>query len=209
MTKPERLLAVVGIAVVASAMLLMMYVRESNPADAHASGCGDQSARLGQTLDQVRFSTSAAHAIEMAVSDSAKTREQYLSMIAADRRQLPALHLRTATAAVVERDLGQASWILNAQDDPLQQARAIINTEQHEISSAAPMVSEASSDLRDEDCSALSLTLARSGWPKDRMIAELSAAARLNSQVSDKLESALGLIVQAQHEAHPFAVATH
>jgi len=209
MTKPERLLAVVGIAVVASAVLLMMYVRESNPADAQASGCANQSARLGQTLDQVRFSTSAAHAIATAVSDTVRTRDQYLIMIAADRRQLPALHLRTATAAVVERDLGQASWILNAQDDPLQQARAIINTEQHEISSAAPMVSEASSDLRDEDCSALSLTLARSGWPKDRMIAELSAAARLNSQVSDKLESALGLIVQAQHEAHPFAVATH
>jgi hypothetical protein len=209
MTKPERLLAVVGIAVVASAVLLMMYVRESNPADAHASGCANQSARLGQTLDQVRFSTSAAHAIATAVSDTVKTRDQYLTMIAADRRQLPALHLRTASAAVVERDLGQASWILNAQDDPLQQARAIINTEQREISSAAPMVSEASSDLRDEDCSALSLTLARSGWPKDRIIAELSAAARLNSQVSDKLESALGLIVQAQHEAHPFAVATH
>jgi hypothetical protein len=130
-------------------------------------------------------------------------------MIAADRRQLPALHLQTATAAVVERDLGQASWILNAQDEPLQQARAIINAEQREISNAAPMVSEASSDLRDQDCSALSLTLARSGWPKDRMIGQLSAAARLNSGVSDKLESALGLIVHAQHEAHPYSVATH
>ncbi len=209
MTKPERLLAVVGIAVVASAVLLMMYVRESNPADAHGSGCADQSARLGQTLDQVRFSTSAAHAIATAVSDTVKTRDQYLTMIAADRHQVAALHLRTATSATIDRDLGQAAWILNAQSAPLQQARAIIDAEQREITSAAPMVSEASSDLRDQDCSALSLTLARSGWPKDRMIGELSTAARLNSQVSDKLESARGLIVHAQHEVHPNSVATH
>jgi hypothetical protein len=209
MTRPERLLAVVGIAVVASAVLLMMYVRQSNPADAHASGCSDQSARLGQTLDQVRFSTSAVHAISTAVADTVKTRDQYLTMIAANRRQLPALHLRPTTAAAVEHDLGQAAWILNAQDAPLQQARAIVAEQQHEISSATPMVSEASADLRDEDCSALSLTLARSGWPKDRMIAELSTAARLNSGVSDKLDSALGLIVAAQHEAHPVSVASH
>lgn len=209
MTKPERLLAVVGIAVVASAVLLMVYVRESNPADAHAAGCADQSARLGQTLDQVRFSTSAAHAISTAVADTAKTRDQYLTMIAADRRQFAALHLAGDAAAAVEHDLGQAAWILNEQDAPLQQARTIVAAEQHEIASATPMVNEASSDLRDEDCSALSLTLARSGWPKDHMIVELSAAARLNSAVSDKLESALGLIVQAQRAAHPFAVATH
>jgi len=209
MTKPERLLAVVGIAVVASAVLLMVYVRESNPADADTSGCADQSARLGQTLDQVRFSTSAAHAISTAVSDTVKTRDQYLTMIAANRRQLPALHLGSRSAVAVEHDLGQAAWILNAQDAPLQQARAIVAAEQREISAATPMVSEASSDLHDQDCSALSLTLARSGWPKDRIIGELSAAARLNSQVSDKLESALGLILQAQHEAHPFSGATH
>lgn len=209
MTKPERLLAVVGIAVVASAVLLMVYVRQSNPADAHAAGCAAQSAKLGQTLDQVRFSTSAAHAISTAVADTIKTRDQYLTMIAANRHQLSALHLRPATAAAVEHDLGQAAWILNAQDAPLQQAKAIVDTEQREISAATPMVSEASSDLRDEDCSALSLTLARSGWPKDRMIFQLSAAARLNSQVSDKLESALGLIVHAQRQAHPFAIATH
>jgi hypothetical protein len=208
MTKPERLLAVVGIAVVASAVLLMVYVHQSNPASAQASGCTDQSATLNRTLDQVRFSTSAAHAISTAVADNTKTHEQYSKMIVLERRQLTTLHLAPQTLGAVERDLGQASWILNAEDEPLQQARAIVSAEQREIASATPTVDEASRELRDEDCTALSLTIARSGWPKDRLIGELSAAARLNSQVSDKLDSALGLILKAQHEARPFNIAT-
>jgi hypothetical protein len=208
MTKPERLLAVVGIAVVASAVLLMVYVHQSNPANAQASGCSDQSATLNRTLDQVRFSTSAAHAIATAVADNTKTHEQYAKMIVLERRQLTALHLAPQTLGAVERDLGQASWILNAEAEPLQQARAIVTAEQRDIASATPTVDEASRELRDEDCTALSLTIARSGWPKDRLIGELSAAARLNSQVSDKLDSALGLILQAQHEARPFNIAT-
>jgi hypothetical protein len=207
MTKPERLLAVVGVAVVASAVLLVMYVRQSNPADAQASGCAGQRARLGQTLDQVRFSTSAEHAVSTAVTDSDKTRLQYLKTIAATQRLLAASHVAAHDRAGVDHDLAQASWILNDQHAPLQQAQAILAQEEREVASAMPLVSEASQDLQDEDCTALSLTLAKSGWPKDRLLSQLAQAAHLNAQVSDKLESALDLILQAQHDVRAYSVA--
>lgn len=206
MTKPERLLAVVGVAVVASAVLLVMYVR-SNPADAQASGCAGQRARLGQTLDQVRFSTSAEHAVSTAVSDSDKARRQYLKTIAATQALLSADHVATHDRANVQRELSQAGWILSEQDQPLEQAQAILAQEQREVASAMPLVSEASRDLQDEDCTALSLTLAKSGWPKDRLLGQLALAAHLNAQVSDKLESALELILQAQHDVRAYSVA--
>lgn len=200
MTRAERFLAVVGVTVVASAVLLTVYVKQSNPADAQASGCAPQRIRLGQTLDQVRFSTSAAHAVATGLSDTARTRDEYLKMIVAARQKLSDGRLTPRTLVTLRRNLGQASWILNAQDQPLQQAQAIITEKEREIAAALPIVSEASRDMRDEDCAALSLTLARSGWPKDRLLRELSDAARLNSQVNDKLASALSLILQAQHD---------
>jgi hypothetical protein len=207
MTKPERLLAVVGVAVVASAVLLVMYVRQSNPADAQASGCAGERARLGQTLDQVRFSTSADHAVSTAVADSDKARLQYLTTIAATQRLLASDHVASRDRATVRRELAQASWILNDQHTPLQQAQAILAQEQREVASAMPLVSEASRDMQDEDCTALSLTLAKSGWPKDRLLSQLAQAAHLNAQVSDKLESALNLILQAQHDVRAYSVA--
>jgi len=208
MTKPERLLAVVGVAVVASALLLVMYVRQSNPADAQAAGCAGQRARLGQTLDQVRFSGSAMHSESMALSDTVRTRNEYLAMIATTRRQLSATHPAAHVLGDVTRELADASWILNDQNTPLQQARALLAEDQRELASATPLISEASADVRAEDCPALSLTLARSGWPKDRLLVELSQAARLNSQVSDKLDAALGLILQAQADLRSYSVAT-
>ncbi len=207
MTKPERLLAVVGVAVVASALLLVVYVRESNPADAQAAGCSAQRTRLGQTLDQVRFSTAAAHSVSMALLDTSRTSNQYSEMIARTRQQIPVSHLSPPVLSAVTHELGEASWILSDQDAPLAQARALLAQDQHELASATPLISEANDDVRAEDCPALSLTLARSAWPKDRLLAELSDAARLNSQVSDKLDSALALIMQAQTQVHSDSVA--
>lgn len=207
MTKPERLLAVVGVAVVASAVLLVMYVRQSNPADAQASGCAGQRARLGQTLDQVRFSTSAEHAVSTAVADSDKTRLQYLKTIAATQTLLAADRVATHDRTTVHRELAHAGWILGDQDAPLRQAQMILAEEQREVATAMPLVSEASRDIQDQDCTALSLTLAKSGWPKDRLLSQLAQAAHLNAQVSDKLESALTLILQAQHDVRAYSVA--
>ena len=207
MTKPERLLAVAGVAVVASAALLVMYVRQSNPADAQASGCAAQRATLNQTLDQVRFSSSAEHSAEMALQDTTRTRNQYLEMIATLRRQVGTGERPQKTLDVVTGDLGQASWILNDQGEPLEQAQSLLAEDQRELASATPLIREASSDIREDDCAALSLTLASSGWPKDRLIAELSNAARINAQVNDKLNAALGLILAAQSAVHPSSVA--
>ena len=207
MTKPERLLAVVGVAVVASAVLLVMYVRQSNPADAQASGCAGQRARLSQTLDQVRFSTSAEHAVSTAVNDSDRARREYLKTIAATQVLLSADRVAPSNRANVQRELSEAGWILSEQDQPLEQAQAILAQEQREVSSALPLVSEASRDLQDEDCTALSLTLAKSGWPKDRLLGQLAQAAHINAQVSDKIESALELIIQAQHDVRAYSVA--
>lgn len=208
MTTPERLLAVAGVTVVASAALLTAYIRQSNPADAQASGCAAQRIQLSQTLDQVRFSTSAAHAAATALHDTAATRAKYSQMIAALRRNGMVAQLPAATRDRVREDLAKASWILDSQDEPLLHAGALLDTDQRQLSSAMPLISEASSDLREDDCPALTLALSSSGWPKDRLILELSQAARLSADVNDKLETVLGLILDAQNATHPEAVAT-
>jgi len=199
MTKTERLLAVAGIGIVASAALLIAYVRGSNPADAQAPGCAPQRASLGQTLDQVRFSTTAAHSVATAVADTIQTRDRYAAMIVTVRRQSPASAASARERQLVRDDLAQASWILDSQSATLARATALLHEDERQLASATPLVSQASSDVRDGDCPALSLTLASSGWPKDRLIAELAEAARLNAQVNDRLESALALILQAQN----------
>ena len=198
MTKPERLLAVAGVAVVASAALLIVYVRQSNPADAQAPGCATQRTALGETLDQVRFSTSAAHSVSTALQDTQRTRNQYVSTISTLRRRLVTASLTPTALDAVRGDLGQASWILSSQDDAMRQASALVSEDERELASATPLIREASDDIREDDCPALSLTLARSGWPKDRLIAELSEAAHLNAQLNDKLDLALGYILKAQ-----------
>lgn len=208
MTTPERLLAVAGVTFVASAALLVTYIRQSNPADAQASGCATQRAQLSQTLDQVRFSTSAAHAAATALHDTASTRAKYADMIAALRRGGGVERLPTTTRDRVRNDLAQASWILSAQDEPLHRASALLETDQHQLASAMPLISQASADIRDDDCPALTLSLSSSGWPKDRLILELSEAARLSAEVNDKLETVLGLILDAQNAVHPEALAT-
>ncbi len=207
MTKPERLLAVVGVGVVAAAVLLVMYVRSSNPADAQANGCAAQRERLSETLDQVRFSKSASLAISTALEDTGKTRNEYAAMISGVRRQLDAGHLPAQVQASIQRDLGKASGILSDQDESLRQAQATLVQAERELSSAMPIVSQASQDLGDSDCTALSLTMSSSGWPKDRMLSEMAEAARINSQASDKLDAALGLILDAQHQVRAYSIA--
>ena len=205
MTKAERFLAVVGVSIVAGAVLLAAYVRESNPADAAPPGCAAAQARLGQILDQVRFSTSAAHAVAIALDDTSRTRRDYALMIAATRRGFGrgADAAAGPAAARAEHELAQADDILRAQDGALALARAHVGSEQRELSSATPVVKDASRDLRDEDCPALALTLARSGWPKDHLLGDQSDVARLNATISDRLDVALSLILQAQNDVRP------
>ena len=208
MTTPERLLAIAGVTVVASAALLVAYLRQSNPADAQARGCDAQRAQLSQTLDQVRFSTSAAHAASTALHDTAATRTKYADMIVALRRSRDVAHLSASTSERVRNDLAQASWILDSQDEPLHHAAALLGEDERQLTTAMPLIAEASADIREDDCPALSLTVSRSGWPKDRLILELSEASRLSADVNDKLETVLGLILDAQNAVHPETVAT-
>ncbi len=192
MTKPERVLALAGIGIIASAVLLVTYVAHSN-ADSQTSGCGAQRAKLEQTLDQVRFATSAEHAVSSALEYSDQSRLAYYDDIAAMRRQLA-----RSNPASVHRDLVQASVILSEQEAPITQAHAIAAETKNELQSALPLVGEAAQDLRDGDCSALTLTMARSGWPKDHLLGQLASAAHLNNVVSEQLDSALALITHAQ-----------
>lgn len=198
MTKTERLLAVAGVGIVASAALLIAYVKTSNPADAQAPGCAPQRARLGQTLDQVRFSTTAAHSVSTAIDDTTKTRDRYTAMISALLRQSAAKEPAHERELMRTR-LVQASQILDSQSPALARATSLLHEDERQLASATPLVSQASSDVRDGDCPALSLTLVSSGWPKDHLIAELAEAARLNAAVNDQLEAALVLILQAQN----------
>ncbi len=207
MTKTERLLAVVGVGVVATAILLVVYVRQTNPASAQSANCSGQSSKLGETLDQVRFSTSAEHAVATALNASTRAQAAYFKAVSATQAQINAGRVPVAQAARISNSLHQASWILTSQTQPLAKAQAIINEEQREVASAMPLISQASGELKDEDCSALSLTLAQSGWPKDLLIPQLSQAARINAQVSDSLESALDLILSAQHDVRAYSVA--
>ena len=131
MTTPERVLAVAGVTVVASAALLVAYLRQSNPADAQASGCEPQRTQLSQTLDQVRFSTSAAHAASTALHDTAATHAKYAGMIVVLRRSGDVARLSTATRERVRSDLAQASWILDSQGEPLHHAAALQPPLQH------------------------------------------------------------------------------
>jgi hypothetical protein len=208
MTTPERLLAVAGVTLVASAALLVAYLRQSNPADAQATGCASQRALLSQTLDQVRFSTSAAHAAATALHDTATTKTKYADMIVALRRSPDIAHLPAASRERVREDLAQASWILDSQDEPLHRAAELLGTDQRQLASAMPLISQASADIREDDCPALSLAMSSSGWPKDRLILELSEASRLSAEVNDKLETVLGLVLDAQNAVHPQNAAT-
>lgn len=193
MTKPERVLALTGIGVIASAVLLVTYVTHSN-ADSQTSGCGAQRVKLDQTLDQVRFATSAQHAVSSALEYSDQSRLAYYNDIAAMRRQLA-----SSGSASVHHDLVQASVILSDQEAPISQAHAITTEAKNELQGAFPLVNEAAQDLGDGDCNALTLTMERSGWPKDHLLGQLASAAHLNNMVSEQLDAALALIARAQH----------
>jgi len=84
----------------------------------------------------------------------------------------------------------------------------LLSEDERQLTTAMPLIAEASADIREDDCAALSLTVSRSGWPKDRLILELSEASRLSADVNDKLETVLGLILDAQNAVHPETVAT-
>jgi hypothetical protein len=192
MTRPERILALGGIGVIASAILLISYVSHSS-ADPQPSGCGADSERLDQSLDQLRFATSAQHALASALAYSDRSRATYYDEIKA---------IRTApndpASPQIHRDLVQASVILSDQEAPIGQAEAIAAQAGVELHSGAPLVAQASVDLRHGDCQALGLTIASSGWPKDHLLGQLASAARINSAVSDQLDDALALITQAK-----------
>jgi hypothetical protein len=190
-SKPERFLALGGIAVVASAILLVTYVTHSN-ADSQPDSCSAPQARLDQTLDQVRFATSAQRAVASALAYSDRSRHTYYE-------DIDSMHGELANAPpAVRKDLVQASVILSDQEQPIDQAQAITAEAKQELSSGVSLVSQASVDLHNGDCTALSLTMARSGWPKEHLLDQLALAAHLNSTVSDHLDTALALIVAAQ-----------
>lgn len=192
MTKPERVLALGGIGVIASAILLFSYVTHSS-ADAQTGGCGADTEHLDQTLDQLRFATSAQHALSSALEYSDRSRVAYYDEIKAMR-----LAPGGAENPKIQHDLVQASVILSDQEAPIGRAEAIAAQAGEELHSGAPLVSQASTDLGQGDCRALGLTMAGSGWPKDHLLGQLAFAARINSEVNDQLDDALALITQAK-----------
>jgi hypothetical protein len=196
MTRPERVLALGGIGVIASAILLISYVTHSN-AQTQPVECGADTERLDQTLDQLRFATSAQHALASALEYSDRSRAAYYDEIKAMR-----LAPGGSEDPKIQRDLVQASVILSDQEAPISRAEAIAAQAGLELRGGAPLVSQASDDLNQGDCRALGLTMARSGWPKDHLLGELASAARINSAVSDQLDDALALITQAKTIAH-------
>jgi hypothetical protein len=196
MIKPEKILILAGMAVVACAVLLVAYATFSN-AEARAITCSGERSELEQTLDQVRFDSTAEFSVSSAIEYSAQSRLTYGNDIAALRRQLA-----SSDSASVNHDLGQASEILSNQEAPINQAHALASEVKNELRSALPFNNEALQELQDGDCSALSLTMARSGWPKDQLLGELVQAARLDSAVSEQLTAALALITHAQHRVH-------
>jgi hypothetical protein len=192
MIKPEKVLILAGMAVVACAIMLVAYATFSN-AEARAITCSGERSELEQTLDQVRFDSTAEFSVSSAIDYSTQSRLAYYKDIAALRRQL------VSSSASVNHDLVQASEILSNQEAPIDQAHALTAEVKNELRSALPFNNEALQELQDGDCSALSLTMARSGWPKDQLLGELVQAARLDSAVSEQLSAALALITHAQH----------
>ncbi|GEM_PF-3292490 len=195
MTRPERVLAVGGLGIVASAILLFSYVTHSN-ADPRPEGCGISAQRFDQTLDQLRFANSAQHALALALEYSARSRVSYYDEIKAMRLQRGG-----AADPRVQRDLVLASVILSDQESSISRAEAVATEAKRELSTGSPLIAQASAALRQSDCRALALTMARSGWPKDHLLGQLALAARLNSTVSDQLDDALALITQAKNLA--------
>ncbi|HXW52318.1 MAG TPA: hypothetical protein VEJ41_10035 [Candidatus Acidoferrales bacterium] len=191
MTRPERVLALGGIGVIASAILLVSYVTHSNADAAPRTACGADTQRLAQTLDQLRFATSAERALSSALEYSDRSRQTYYD-------EIKAMRLQPGENPRVQTDLVQASVILSDEEASISHAEAIAHEADSELHSGTPLVAQASIDLREDDCQALAITMAGSGWPKDHLLGQLADAARLNSAVNDRLDVALALITQAQ-----------
>jgi hypothetical protein len=196
MIKPEKVLILVGIAVVLGAVLLVAYATFSN-AETQTIGCAGSRSELERTLDEVRFDSTAEFSVSSAIEYAAQSRLTYYNDVTALRRQLA-----SSDSAPIHHDLGEASDILRDQAAPINQARKISAEVKNELRSALPYNNEALQELQDGDCDALSLTIARSGWPKDQLLGELVSAARLDSAVSEQLGVALALITHAQHLIH-------
>lgn len=198
----ERIITALAMTVVAGTVMLVAYVTHSN-ADAQSSGCSPQREHLDQSLDEVRFATSAVRSVSSALDFSNDSLGAY-------RIDVTALRNKVASSnrpfSQVSFELDQASQILQDQRAPVAHARAIVSDTRRELNSGMPLINEASADVQQGDCSALSLTMARSGWPKDHLLAQLAEAAHLNSEVSDKLEAALALITRARASAQPYLV---
>jgi hypothetical protein len=190
--KIERTLVLGFIAIAASAVLLVSYATHSS-AESHFGSCAAQHEKFAQTLDEVRFATSAVRAVSTALAYSERSRRAYYEEITTMRKQLT-----RANNPAAQRALVQASVILSNQEAPIGQAQAITSESKRELRSGVALISETSSVLSDGDCRELSLTLASSGWPKDHLLAHLAMAAQLNTKVSDQLDAALALITQAQ-----------
>lgn len=182
----------VGLGVVASAILLISYVTHSN-ADPQPGGCGLSTQRFDQTLDQLRFANSAQHALALALEYSDRSRVAYYDEIKAMRLQ----HGGSVNPRI-QRDLVLASVILSDQESSISRAEAVATEAKQELSTGSPLIGQASVALRQGDCRALALTMAQSGWPKNHLLGQLALAARLNSTVSDQLDDALALITQAK-----------
>lgn len=205
MTSTERLLGVVGAALCMGAAVLVLYVRASNPADAQSGGCFAARTALGRALDQLRFSRSADATLGNAVDFSSTTRFKYLHSVATARQQLAGSRLPPQALIVIHNQLTEADKILAEQAAPLARAHSILAQDRKELADSVPFVADASRDLYDGDCNALTVTVAQSGWPKDQPFNQLALAGNVNSGVSDKLDVALDLILHAQHAIRLYA----
>jgi hypothetical protein len=180
------------VALCAGGVLFAVYSTHSS-AESVDGDCSAGQERLSRTLDQVRFATSAETAIATAVAYSERSRRAYDAEIVAMRRERA-----IAESLEAQHSLAQASVILRNQREPIERARAISAESKNELGSGEALVSQAALMMRDGDCHALDLTMEGSGWPKDHLIAELAAAAKLNADINAQLNSVLALITHAQ-----------
>jgi hypothetical protein len=192
MTRLRRVLLLGIVGLCAGGVLFAAYSTHSS-AESVDGDCSAGQEKLSRTLDQVRFATSAETAIATAVAYSERSRRAYDAEVGAMRHE-PAI----AGSLDAQHALAQASIILRNQRGVIERARAISAQSKDELGSGEALVSQAAVMMRDGDCHALDLTMERSGWPKDHLIAELAAAAKLNADINAQLNSVLALITHVQ-----------
>ena len=192
MSGRQRALLLGFIGMIAGGVLLFSYAAHSS-ADPMDAGCSAAHDNLDRTLDQIRFASSAQSAISSAITYSDRSRVAYFRQIAMMRSRLG-----ESRNPQIQKDLVAASLILNDQEQAIEQARAIVDESKNELRDGIGLLRQAATPNFHRDCSALSLVMQRSGWPKDHLVAQLANAAQLNARINAQLNSAIALITDAQ-----------